>query len=55
MITIIIPKMMIWIINDNNNNNSNNNNMISQGYVWDVADIVAYISLYKVAWGKFQL
>ena len=54
MITIIIPKMMIWIINDNNNSN-NNNNMISQGYVWDVADIVAYISLYKVAWGKFQL
>ena len=50
MITIIIPKMMIWIINDNNNNN-----IISQGYVWDVADIVAYISLYKVAWGKFQL
>ena len=54
MITIIIPKMMICIINDNNNSN-NNNNMISQGYVWDVADIVAYISLYKVAWGKFQL
>ena len=53
MITIIIPKMMIWIINDNNN--SNNNNMISRGYVWDVADIVAYISLHKVAWGKFQL
>ena len=49
MITIIIPKMMICIIHDNNNN------MISQGYVWDVADIVAYISLYKVAWGKFQL
>lgn len=41
MITMIILKMTIWIINDNND-------MISHGYVWDVANIVAYISLYIV-------
>ena len=31
---------MIWILNDNNNT-------ISHGYVWDVANIVAYISIYS--------